>query len=244
MNRSSILDLFLLTRRRKRFPFVKHIDAWATVLLIDPFAIPLVILLSRKPFVGRVLPDHLSMFSLLSFFTGLVLLVIGANPAGAIACFLVSILMDCTDGKLARHLHLRTTHGAIADAAVDLMVHGPGFVVIAAWAYPRHGSVIALAASLLMAAYFSYTHLTDILRGTGVMEQRPELGSGPKPRSTWGQFCENRGLATNPFGPVEVCFLAFPVLFVWLPGTPMLPIGTALMLLAQKAASKHGERRD
>jgi phosphatidylglycerophosphate synthase len=240
VNTSALFDLIFLTRRRERFPFVKNTDAWVTVLLVDPLAIPLTILLSRTPLRGRVLPDHLSMFSLLTFFTGLAFLVAGLHVGLAMACFVISIVMDCTDGKLARNLNLRTSHGAVADAAVDLLVHGPGFVVISVWAYSRHQSLAALAVSLLMALYFSYTHLTSILRDTGVMPPAPIHTEEPDEPSAWQRFVGKRGLDFQPFGPVEVCFLVFPILFVSFPESSSLPIATAALLLVQKVASKLG----
>ncbi len=233
-----LLDLILLSRRRTRFPFVKAQDAWSTVLLFDLAAIPLTLLLSRAPLRGRVLPDHLSMLSLLASFIGLVMLTTGIDRRLAVVFFAASIVFDCTDGKLARNLGLRTPHGAVTDAVVDLVIHGPGFSVIAIWSYQHHGSTIALALSLLMAAYFAYSHLTDILRQTGNMALKSPSALKEQGSSRMSAFLADRGLALHPFGPVEACFIMFPIAFVLAPECHQLPVLTAILLLLQKIASK------
>jgi phosphatidylglycerophosphate synthase len=143
--------------RRKRRPGIdaaapaatpggaKPLDAWWTVLAVDPIAIRLLPRLSRLAFVTpmwvTLVGAILSGLSVAAF----------ANErliAGALL-FEAGFFFDCLDGKLARIRGATSELGAFLDLFLDVVVRTGAFVALALLAFPDSQIVPALLASLV-----------------------------------------------------------------------------------------------
>lgn len=124
----------------------KPLDAWWTVLVVDPVAL-------------RVLP----FLNGLSFVTPLRLTLVGAAlsaasiPAFATERFLVGALLfqagfffDCLDGKLARMRGETSTLGAFLDQALDVLIRAGAFVALAWHAFPDSRIAPVLVATVVL----------------------------------------------------------------------------------------------
>jgi phosphatidylglycerophosphate synthase len=103
--------------RRKNGNLLKNVDAWSTVFLFDPIAIPLTKVIARTKItpnqisVSRLFPSVLAAVLLLSYRRDVQIL-------GAITVYL-TFLMDCVDGKLARLKHVQSEFGRKIDYLCD-----------------------------------------------------------------------------------------------------------------------------
>jgi phosphatidylglycerophosphate synthase len=96
----------------------KKRDYWWTVLAVDPIALPLVRLLTRKRLLT---PDQVSLISLL------IGVLVGpafatATRAGLIVgalLFYLSFMLDCVDGKLARATGVSSSRGELLERIGD-----------------------------------------------------------------------------------------------------------------------------
>jgi phosphatidylglycerophosphate synthase len=106
---------------------MKPLDAWWTVVLIDPLAVRLVSLVQRfesvTPTHLTVLAHLLGVFSAVTFAAGQ--LVISA------VLFEVRFILDCADGKLARVRGTSSAAGAFLDYVGDYVVVGANVVGLA-----------------------------------------------------------------------------------------------------------------
>jgi phosphatidylglycerophosphate synthase len=95
----------------------KKRDYWWTVLAVDPVALPIVRLLTKKRWLT---PDQVTMVSLalglpvgIAYAFGRGGLIVGA------VLFYLSFVFDCVDGKLARALHISSPRGQALDQLAD-----------------------------------------------------------------------------------------------------------------------------
>jgi phosphatidylglycerophosphate synthase len=212
-----MLDLLLLTRRKRRFSYLKARDAWSTVLFVDWLAI-LIVELSIRLFRGKLFPDQFTALSVFFFFLGLTWLYVFSTPYVPMVAFYLSITMDCVDGKLARALALKTRHGGVVDALADCLVHGLGYILLGMWVYKQTASWGALVV-IGFAGYMVVAHVNDVMVHLG-LKGRAQLLPG---RSTfWSNFLERRGLNTNPIGIVDLNFVGVPFLFLYYASTPAI----------------------
>jgi phosphatidylglycerophosphate synthase len=97
---------------------LKPRDAWWTVLVVDPVAVPILSVLVRIPWVTPILLTLsgacLGLGGVAAFFTGHLLL-------GAVL-FEARFVLDCLDGKLARVLGISSPRGALIDLAADVVL--------------------------------------------------------------------------------------------------------------------------
>ena len=121
---------------------VKPLDAWWTVLVVDPVAARLV-----PPLVGlrRVTPTRVTAAAHLLGVVSAVLFVRGHLLAGAVV-FEVRFLLDCIDGKLARVRGTSSVLGAELDALGDRLLVTANLVALV-WPFEP------LAALLLGSVY-------------------------------------------------------------------------------------------
>lgn len=103
-----------VSKKRTNKEIIKDVDAFVTVVLIDPIAIPLAKTLARL----RVSPNAITTASLLFAILSGYALVNAQYLAAAISYYL-SILLDCVDGKVARATGRTSNFGREYDAAAD-----------------------------------------------------------------------------------------------------------------------------
>jgi phosphatidylglycerophosphate synthase len=153
----------------------KPADSWWTVLVIDPLAVRLV------PWLGRrraVTPSRLTAAGFVIGLLAAAAFVAGQHVAGAIL-FEIRFLLDCLDGKLARHRGLTSEAGAFADVAGDMVIVGLCYATLTAsvldtgahWQrYP-----LAIGIGLVTAAAWaqSYRALRYGEAGRGALQARP-----------------------------------------------------------------------
>lgn len=154
----------------------KPVDSWWTVVAIDPLAVRLVPWLSRRP---AVTPARLTATGLVLGVLAAAAFAAGVHVAGAIL-FEVRFLLDCLDGKLARHRGTTSASGAFVDIAGDMVVVGLCYAgltvsVLDAGDWQRYPLVIGLGLVTAAAWVQSYRNLAfgETGRGSGP-EGRPE----------------------------------------------------------------------
>lgn len=182
--------------------FVKKRDAWCTVLFFDLFSITLVKFINSK--VNRLQPDHLTFFSLIFFFVAIFLLFQNYINLYLI-CMVISVVCDCADGKLARLKNIKTKHGKMADAFVDLFIHGIGYLFIGFWFFINNQFVTSVLV-VLWCCYFGVMHINSIFKNEHTLIT--EVVS--QDLSRWDAWCKKNRLIKNPFTDVEVAFLVIP----------------------------------
>lgn len=193
------LDIFVPSRRVKKFSYIKSKDAWSTVLLFDWAAISVVELIIR--FVrGKIFPDHLTALSLLFFLSGLIILWISPCQYFSMILFYISIVCDCADGKLARAIGIKSPHGVYVDALADMVIQGAGFLIISAWLVVRHDNWIGAISVAIFSFYIVVAHVNNISVALGY---------------------KSRAGGLNVYFPaiseVEVCFVGIPFIVVGWP---------------------------
>jgi phosphatidylglycerophosphate synthase len=124
----------------------KPLDAWWTVLVVDPVALRI---LPRLAGVASVTPLRLTLAG--AALTG------GAVVAFATEHFIVGALLfqagfffDCLDGKLARIRGETSLLGAFLDQALDVLIRTGAFVALAFHAFPDSRIAPVLVASLVL----------------------------------------------------------------------------------------------
>jgi phosphatidylglycerophosphate synthase len=127
----------------------KSVDAWWTVLVIDPVAIRLLPALSRFSFVTplriTLVAGALSGLSVAAFATGHLI-------AGALL-FELSFFVDCLDGKLARLRGETSALGAFLDQFLDVILRPAAYVALAWWLFPGTWVVVAVLAAILVESW-------------------------------------------------------------------------------------------
>lgn len=108
-------------------PVLKRVDAWWSVLVIDPLAVRLVGLLRR---FGGITPTHVTVVAHLLGFVTAALFATGWLAAAAVL-FEVRFVLDCADGKLARARGTSSAAGAYLDYVGDYVVVAANVVALA-----------------------------------------------------------------------------------------------------------------
>jgi len=125
-------------------PVLKPVDAWWTVVLIDPVAVRLARALVP---VGRVRPSHLTVVAHLLGLVSAVLLA-GGHLLPAAVAFEVRFVLDCADGKLARLRGTSSAAGAYLDYVGDYLVTGSAMVGLGIWLVEVDAGPAAIALAL------------------------------------------------------------------------------------------------
>lgn len=189
---NSILDIIVPARRAKKFHYIKARDAWSTILFFDWAAVSVVELIVRYA-RGKIFPDHLTALSVFFFWGGLILLWISPHQYFSMGLFYISIICDCADGKLARAIGIKSSHGVYADALADMLIQGIGFLIIAAWLVVRHDNIIGAMGIAIFSLYMVIAHVNNI-----------SIALGYKSRG------EAKGAYFSVLSEVEVCFVGIP----------------------------------
>jgi hypothetical protein len=196
---------------------VKPIDAWWTVLLVDPVATRIVPPLARRP---RVTPTRVT---LAAHALGLVCVALYASEALLLAAvaFQVRFVLDCVDGKLARVTGRSSVAGGMLDAFGDRVL---AMAMIAALGW-RHDPA---AVAILLGAYPLHFHLLETRND--LQSREGTAGSGQVAGGRWGRALAARRLYPVPISvDVEhVLFVVVPVL--WALGVDV--VGPALWAVA------------
>ena len=101
-------------------PVLKRVDAWWSVVVVDPIAVRLVGILTPHPVVT---PTALTITAHTLGVAAAVLFAVDAIVAAAIV-FEVRFVLDCADGKLARVRGTSSASGAYLDYVGDFLVVG------------------------------------------------------------------------------------------------------------------------
>lgn len=124
----------------------KPLDAWWTVLVVDPFALRVLPFLDRR---RSVTPLRLTLVG--------AALSAGSIPAFATEHFVVGALLfqagfffDCLDGKLARMRGETSVLGAFLDQALDVLIRAGAFVALAWHAFPDSRIAPVLVAAIVL----------------------------------------------------------------------------------------------
>lgn len=194
-------------------------DAWWTVLVVDPIALPLLAVARRVPGVTpmgvTVTALLVGAASVLSFATGQLLL--------AALLFEVRFVLDCVDGKLARLTSASSRWGAFADLASDTLVVGSAY---AALGYAMmHQAVAGAALAFVLLPAFTVATWLHLYRRLALGETERIARPAVAPRRAWTW----RRLRPYP-GAVEaetLILFAFPLLMPieWFPAVCGIGIG-------------------
>ncbi len=120
----------------------KAVDAWWTVLAVDPVALRVLPVLARRSFVTplrlTLVGAVLSAFSVAAF--------AGSWFVAGALLFEAAFFLDCLDGKLARVRRKTSEFGAFLDLLLDVVFRAAALVVLALHAFPGSRLVpVALA---------------------------------------------------------------------------------------------------
>lgn len=142
----------------------KPLDAWWTVLLVDPFATRLVPRLARRSWIS---PTRVTVFAHLLGLVAVALFATGRLVPGALV-FQARFVADCIDGKLARVTGRTSRFGQLLDTFGDraLVVACVGAL---GWRFAP------AAVTILAATYPLYFHLLETQRN---LVPATELGAG------------------------------------------------------------------
>lgn len=130
---------------------VKPVDAWWTVLVIDPVATRIVPPLARRT---AITPTHITVVAHVLGFVSAVLFANGHLVAGAVV-FELRFFGDCLDGKVARVRGTSSVLGRELDAWGDRIIVLTNFAAIG-W------GVAPLATLVVVGAYPVSFHLLDV----------------------------------------------------------------------------------
>lgn len=202
---------------------VKPLDAWWTVLFVDPIATRVVPGLARRSWVSptriTVLAHLLGVASAALFATG--------HLGWAALVFEVRFVLDCIDGKLARATGRSSVFGQLLDAFGDRVLVMANVVALG-W------SRSPAAVVLLVASYPLQFHLFESREQ--LLAERGEAKASTRLMARgWGAALARRRLYPMPIS-VDVEHLLLVVApLVWVAGadlvTPALWVTTAYFLL-------------
>ncbi|WPD19678.1 CDP-alcohol phosphatidyltransferase family protein [Thermaerobacter composti] len=195
---------------------LKPMDAWWTVLVIDPIAVRLTVWIARYT---RLTPNAVTAIAnLIGFLAGLAFLT-GSLAAGAVL-YQVAFLFDCVDGKLARYKGMSSPVGAFLDWILDRSMDVYAAITLAIGAFRRTGDVHVLVAGMVWLGLFSVRYLM-------VQRRHLLLGFGQEPQESirvglarkgfarrWMDLCRRHRLYPVPSN-IEIflaTFTVFPLL--------------------------------
>lgn len=178
-------------------PLLKPVDAWWTVIVIDPIAVRLVALVRERVAVTPMLLTSaahvLGLVSAVAFARGY--LVVAA------VLFEIRFVLDCADGKLARLRGSSSAAGAFFDYVGDYIVVGANVVGVALYLVWAGEVSVGLAVSL------PATYLAHVAAGQArekewlALGRRPGVpGRGPD-SSGYRRWMQDRRLRAVPSRP-------------------------------------------
>lgn len=191
---------------------LKPLDAWWTVLVIDPIAVRLTLWIARHT---ALTPNAVTAIAnLIGFVAGLAFLA-GALALGAVL-YQVAFLFDCVDGKLARYKGMSSPVGAFLDWMLDRSMDVYAAITLAIGAYRVSGDAAPLLAGLVWLGLFCVRYLM-------VQRRHVLLGFGQEPRESvreglarkgigrrWMDFCRRHRLYPVPSN-IEILLATFTV---------------------------------
>jgi phosphatidylglycerophosphate synthase len=152
-------------------PVLKRVDAWWTVLVVDPLAVRLVGLLRR--FDG-ITPTAVTVVAHLLGFVTAAMFVTGWLVPGALL-FELRFVLDCADGKLARVQGTSSAAGAYLDYVGDYVVVAANVVGLALYLGWEDRIPMAIAVGLPAA------FLAHIAAGQARAAEATSTGGGDVP---------------------------------------------------------------
>lgn len=201
--------MYLLpSRRKKKYSFLKANEAWWTVLVLDLFAIPGVIVANK--FKKAITPNGISSASFVIFYLAVALMFVYPNKnAYFTLCFFICSVVDAMDGKLARMRGEASQFGVIVDAIFDMLNHGLGLMLVGLALSIKTGSPYPLVIILPYSIYLGSAHINHITSAVMCFNARPEqkltvIGSN---KTKWQLFCDKRGLRYKIYGDVEIIYV-------------------------------------
>lgn len=198
--------------RVRRDPFLKERDSWIDVIVLEHVAVPLTYALARLRYVT---PTAVSVVSILVRTSSAGFFAVHWLRVGG-AVYLVGLLLDGVDGKLARCTGRTSERGALLDYSADFGI----FVVLTALlgrAAGASASLTAACAALGVASAFA----------TEALPHRPSESAAPT-EGRWQAFTASHRLIPLP-GVVEAHALLFGV-------TPLVGQALVTPVLAACAA--------
>lgn len=155
----------------------KPVDAWWTVIAIDPLAVRV---LPRLVRITRITPNVLTTSS------GIVGLAAGAFfwwgiPVLGAVLFELRFFLDCLDGKVARMRGLKSAFGAFYDRQTDMLTTWWSFGALGAWLL-REGSMPAALCLLPLLLVVTWSWSNEQLIRMGGPD--PDAPVAPEPGST------------------------------------------------------------
>ncbi|HLT16322.1 MAG TPA: CDP-alcohol phosphatidyltransferase family protein [Acidimicrobiales bacterium] len=140
------------------------VDAWWTVLAVDPLAVPLVRLVTPWRWVT---PMRLTVTA---HFLGVVTAVLFAlgHPLWAAVLYEIRFVIDCMDGKLARRRRTTSAVGAHLDFVGDYVVTTLNLTGLGLWLAWAHDTspALALAPAIAFALHMAVRLSTEMQEGT------------------------------------------------------------------------------
>ncbi len=210
---------------------VKPRDAWWTVLVIDPIAVPLLRGLIRLP---QVQPVHVTIVALTLGAAAVPAFATGHLIVGVIL-FQVHFVLDCVDGKLARVTSRTSAWGAFLDLAGGTAVVGANYAALGSRALEEsaHGA----SATLVLLVTFFIAAWLHLYRRLALGEQERTTRPVKDTPSIWSL----RRLRPYP-GSVEVDALLLFVFPLFLP-LSWFPIVAGLSALFYLGSALDSVRR-
>lgn len=154
-------------------PTLKRIDAWWTVLFIDPFAVRLVRLVRDR---AMVTPTRLTVTAHGMGLVSAALLAVDQLALAAVL-FELRFIIDCADGKLARVRNTSSEAGAHLDYEGDYLIVVLHLIAIGAW-LEWHGDTTALLSAALPAAFVASITAARAVGRLGTMRRVSEATPG------------------------------------------------------------------
>jgi phosphatidylglycerophosphate synthase len=148
---------------------LKPVDAWWTVLVIDPISIRLVWVLLR--IVPSASPMAVTTASLLVGAGSIAAFVTGQLILGAVL-FEVAFLLDCVDGKVARLKKRTTVLGGFYDGFVNNLLHEGALAGLAAHSALAHDQLAAWSLVALLVTRMVLLDTTPSFEMAGGWEAR------------------------------------------------------------------------
>jgi phosphatidylglycerophosphate synthase len=124
----------------------KPLDAWWTVLVVDPLALRVLPFLNG---LGFVTPLRLTLAGAALSAASIPLFATEHFVVGALL-FQAGFFFDCLDGKLARMRGETSAIGAFLDQALDVLVRTGAFVALAWHAFPDSRIAPVLVAAVVL----------------------------------------------------------------------------------------------
>jgi len=140
------------------------VDAWWTVLAVDPLAVPLVRLVAPWTWVT---PMRLTVAAHLLGLVTAVLFALG-HPVWAAVLYEVRFVIDCMDGKLARRRRTTSAVGAHLDFVGDYVMTTLNLTGVGLWLAWAHATspALALAPAIAFALHMAVRLSTEMQEGT------------------------------------------------------------------------------